>query len=254
MRSFFINKPVILLVFPIIVFILHGCSNTLESPEITGTEFFPLEIGRFIEYDIEERIYSTTSPVQVLNYQIREEIAESFLDIENEVAYRLERFRREQSTQPWELDSVWTVKKTVARVLRTENNVTFVKLVFPPNERTTWNGNAFNNLGEEEYRIVNLGESSSVDTMSFSNTLKVIQNDLCSLVSLDNRNEEYAEGVGLIYKEDWKLSISLLGTCPDSIDVYCNSQIIQARPPLPFENCIEFGRIFTQKIIAYGKN
>lgn len=257
MNRFFTNKPVVLLIILTTVFLLQSCSNTFETGEITGSEYFPLEIGQFTEYNVEERIYSTTNPVEVLNYQIREEITESFLDINDEVAYRLERFRREMNTQDWELDSVWAVKKTTSQALRTENNITFVKLVFPPSERTTWNGNAFNSLGEEEYRITNLGESTTVDTMTFSNSLKVIQSELCSFVSLKNRNEEYAAGIGLVYREDWQVSFKqnpLTATCVDSLGTFCDIEIIQNRPAIPFEDCIEFGRILTQKIIAYGKN
>ncbi|MDX2301160.1 MAG: hypothetical protein NW226_00110 [Microscillaceae bacterium] len=245
----------LVLILPLCIFLIKACTSTIDpSLETQGREYFPVEIGQFIEYEVEERVYTTLNPVQVFNYQIREEITESFLDIENEPAYKLERFRREQSNEAWALDSVWVIKRTAGQALRTENNRTFIKLIFPPNEKTTWNGNALNSLGEEEYRIVNLGEASTIGDMTFPNTLRVVQNNLCSLVELDLRNEEFAENVGLIYKEDWRLSLKLSGSCIDSLEVYCEEKVKELRPPIPLESCIEFGRIYTQKIIAYGKN
>ena len=216
--------------------LLLGCSRQIEvSPAQVGYPYFPLEVGQFAEYDLTDVTYSLSASPITVQYQVREVVRETSVDLEGQERYRIERFVRDQASQPWELDSIWSAWRTVTQAARTENNVTFVKLVFPFGESLKWNGNAFNDRGKEEYRLRNVGKPFAVNAQSFTETVTVLQSDTAAnLIDQDKRWEVYAKNVGLIYAE--KVVVQF---CADS-DCLGQRQI-------------SYGTQRTQKLIAHGK-
>lgn len=253
----FKNLPIVWLALVLLCF--TRCDSTVEpNDQILGLLYFPLETGNFIEYEVEEIQYNLVGNTERLHYQLREEITESFIDIDGDIAYRQERFRRNSSADPWEPvpnAAIWVVQRNNFQAFRTENNQTLVKLVFPLSEGNTWDGNARNGREREEYQMIDFGLGFVLDTVEYSPTLRVIQNDGCNLVNQDRRTEVYAEGIGLIYREIWNVEFeSDPGSpCLDTTRLYCESIIADTIPPKPNEDCIKFGNIFTQKIINHGK-
>lgn len=186
-----------------------GCTRDWEETEPTaartGHEFFPLETGRFIEYDVVEILHSLTSPPVTRRSQVREVVRQAFTDAEGQPAFRLERLRRSTTAEPWQLDSVWTARLETSRAVKTAGNVPVVKLVFPVRKDLRWNGNALNGRGAEEYRIRWYDQPLAVGQQFFARTLEVVQREDSSLVSLERRVERYARGVGLVESEDTRL-------------------------------------------------
>ena len=211
-----------------------GC----ESPESTprrgaGYDYFPLETGRYIEYEISEIRYDVTSAIPSrATYFLREVCGQSFLGTTGIEQFPIERYKKTLPEAPWTLDSIWTAYQLPDRAVRVENNVTFVKLAFPLTDQGTWNGNLLNARPEENYQAqFNAAFPAQND---FPESLTVVQRRDSSLVSLYKRNEVYAPGVGLVYKEDISLE-------------YCQEA-----------SCIGSGKIDTgisriMKIIKYGK-
>jgi len=199
-----------------------------------GYDFFPLETGRFIEYDVQEMQYPLARPPVLTTYQVKERIGEAFTQTEGIASYRLERFRRSDERQSWLLDSVYTLRRETTRALRTEHNVAYVKLVFPVSEGLRWNGNAFNARDSETYELRNLDQPFRVGTQTFARTLSVLQREDSSLVSLQRRNECYARNIGLIYRENTQV-------------FYCNS------PDCLGKGTIDFGTKLIYRIRTYGK-
>ncbi len=191
-----------------ILFTLYACTTSTIEPDTgnTGYNYFPLETGRFMVYNVQETFYSLTANPVVRNYQVKEVVSESYTDLSNEEAFKLLRYTRPDAAVSWTLDSVWTAKRTINRAIRTENNVDFVKLVFPAKDKQTWNGNAMNTRGEDDYQISVSKQPFTVNNQPYENTLMVLQQmDTISLVSRDQRMEVYAEDIGLIYKESVQL-------------------------------------------------
>jgi hypothetical protein len=71
-----------------------------------------------------------------------------------------------------------------------------------------WNGNAFNNLGYQEYSIESLNIPFQLNNVIFDSSLTVIQNYKSNLLEFENSKEIYATGIGLIYKEDVQVEIN----------------------------------------------
>lgn len=225
-----------LLLISVFTLFFTSCDTSPLEPdsEVFGYQYFPLETGQFTEYEIEETTYTVLDPPKTTNYLLRETVADSFVDGEGDIAFRIKRFRRETSLDAWELDSVWAAKRTPSQAIRIENNQTFIRLVFPVEKDKEWNGNAFNALGEDAYAITRLDKSQEINSQTFDATLEVVQANDSSAVSLDKRSETYAEDIGLIYKNTTQL-------------VYCTE------PDCIGQGIISSGKTLTQKIIVYGK-
>jgi hypothetical protein len=237
-----IKLPNFYLVITYSIIGLGACtsSNFEPSDEVLGYDYFPLEVGSFVEYEVEEQTYITLGQgiPTIKNYQIREEIPQIFIDIEGDRAFRIERFRRANANFAWQLDSVWVAKRTNSYATRVENNRTFVKLGFPTKNGLRWNGNAFNTLGDDRYEITDFSKPLKINDLEFDNTLKVLQADDSSRVSLDRRMEIYAKGIGLVSKEYNQV-------------FYCQPD--PTNPSACQTITVDFGRIIKQKIINYGK-
>lgn len=172
------------------------CQNQLK-----GTEFFPLEVGYFVEYDVNEEEVSLGRPAIIRQYQIKELIAERYTDPGGKIAYRVARLRRNLDGQRWQPDSTITLRLQVDHVIRNENGRDFVKMLFPPAEKLSWNGNIYNTLGEDSYELKNVNQPLKVGGATFERTATVVQQNDSTLVNQDKRVEVYAAEVGLIYRE-----------------------------------------------------
>ncbi len=84
-----------------------------------------------------------------------------------------------------------------------EDNVTFVKLVFPPKLGLDWNGNARNDQDEKRYEITDVNVAGAVNGLAFDSTLTVLQNDEDLFILRSLEFEQYAAGAGMIFKEQF---------------------------------------------------
>jgi hypothetical protein len=178
-----------------------SCKPITSTPHLSGYDYVPLETGRFIIYDVDERQYSLVTPPIQRIYQVKEVTGLAYTDVTGSPAFRLLRFRRSGEGRPWQIDSVWSARRSNDEAIRTENGVDFVKLRFPVSDRLRWNGNRYNSNGEEQYETRNSGQPYRVSDKQFDGTVTVIAQQDSTLVSQDKRIEVYARRVGLIYKE-----------------------------------------------------
>lgn len=183
------------------------------APPKTGKDFFYPMLRQAIIYDVQETQYALTSAPVIKNYQLKEVVASFFTETDGKESLRIERYRREKDTQNWAIDSVFLAKKEIDKALKSENNVTYVKLIFPVSEGLKWNGNAYNSLENDTYEIKKLNQSFQTNGQNFPKTLTVIQQNDSTLVDLKRIIEVYAEGVGLIYQEKIKVSFCNSGDC-----------------------------------------
>ena len=193
-------------------FLLFACDNldgNLPSPQDGGKFFYP-KIGQSVVYEVEDTQYELTGKFTVKSYQLKEMNVSAFKDLDGKEALRIERYRRENETQKWMIDSIFIAKKEVDKALKTENNVTYVKMSFPIKENLKWNGNAYNLLGNDSYEMKKVNQLFQTNGQKFNNSVTIVQQNDSTLVNLKKRIEVYAEGIGLIYQE--KINVS-----------YCNS-------------------------------
>jgi hypothetical protein len=204
-------------------------SNTV-SP-FTSYSYAPENIGHEIIYDVDSIIKSDFDGLTHTNhFQIRELIADTFTDNQGRPTLRLERYKRLTPNDPWVIYKVWTANKTNVHYEKKEDNITYVKLVFPPSSSVTWNGNSLNFLDSVYYSYLTFNTPDSYNNLSFDSALTVLQNDYEDIIEKNYQAEKYATEVGMYYKEQ------------DSIRYSCCTG----------NDTIEFRRHYTEKIVSYS--
>ena len=197
----------IYIVFTSITLIL-GCKKSNSESVKYYYNYFPLEIGAWIEYDVVDIIHSQLGS-DTAEYQLKEIAAEEFLDNEGRLTYRIERYWRDDSNANWSVKDVWYSNITRTTAEKVEENMRFTKLIFPINISKYWDGNAYNNLEEWEYYYDSLHKPKLINNLSFDSTITVIQRDNENVVEYEKVKEIYAVDIGLIYKSHIDLDINL---------------------------------------------
>lgn len=207
------------LCFLCLVFFASACGSTDGTETIPavgpdmGKSYFFLVEGQFREYDVYEIRYLAVDISDTLEYQLREEVKEAFMS--NGVTSNIiHRFRRQNTTEAWELDSVWSARLETDRAISVENNIPIVKMVFPTIEERKWNGNAFNRRAEDEFRVITFDPAQNEDNntsyqvpipgiaISFSEVMVIEQHEDEDMITFrDNRVEVYKDSVGLVFKQ-----------------------------------------------------
>jgi hypothetical protein len=220
-----------------LISILISCEDKDIAPYSLTEErdYLPLQKGLFNVYHVKEIVYNAISGDAVKEYYLKELVTDSLLDGSGSYSYVINRYTKNSLPETWKLDSVWTARYQASQVVKVENNVPLVKLVFPIKNGKKWDGNAFNSKGEEIYEMDSLYFSRSYNTLTFDSTLVQTQKHDSSSISQDYRQEIYAKGFGLIYKK------SII------------TANLQKNGSLVFPIQIASGIDFTQTIVSYGK-
>ncbi|WP_240625903.1 hypothetical protein [Spirosoma pollinicola] len=194
--------------------VLSGCRLPNELPVTPDQNYFPLETGRYIIYEVQENLYVLhTEPVQ-RSYQLKEVTGVAYTDVTGQTAFPLRRYRRATADQPWQADSLWSARLVTNEAIRTENSQDVVSLLIPISNGLRWNGNRHNSYDVEMYEARNVDQPFRVLTKLFNETATVVAQDDSTLVSQEKRLAVYAREVGLIYKERTSLQFcTALQTC-----------------------------------------
>jgi hypothetical protein len=205
-----------------------ACKREVIPPDEVelGKEYYPLAIGRFVEYDIDSTIYNDfTKDTEFVHREFRDEVVSDFLDGEGRFSYIIQRYTRISSAQPWSEYLTYYATQTNFKVEIVENNLRFIKMVLPVKLNTNWKGNVYipaASSGSEniswyadwDYKYKNINESFFNGVKNYNNTLEVsasIGRDGLGLEgdstlpdvysSFTKYREFYAKNVGLIYRE-----------------------------------------------------
>ena len=236
-KHFLLKRVIIPLAF---ILSITGCSETMD-PDLSnfGYDYYPMEVGDFRIYHTTSIRYNLNGTIDTVSYLVKEQAEELSKNVDGSDRLILGRYSADIGTNIWRKDSLWAVFIDPSKVVVSEANIDFIKLVFPLTKFSNWDGNATNSLEEEFYKVEDKGISFSYDilsdTLSYENTLTVVHKDLIDPAKLtedDFRKEVFAVDIGLVYK--LKIKINYCSTCGET-------------------GKIEDGFIFEQKLIAFGK-
>lgn len=205
-----------LLIFPFI-FLFSACSTEEIDPVSieSGKDFFPVEIGGFRIYRVDTTTYTFAGEVENGSYYWRELISDTLYRQEGSLVYRLELSRSASPNGPWGVDSVWTLRKDEDKVLKTENNRTYVKLRFPLKEGSSWDGNQFNIFQDSNsifrYTVRNLGQTGEVAGL-FRPSATIIQKIDSNCINKSVFFETYFKGIGLGKKQSSFIQYDVSGS------------------------------------------
>lgn len=206
-----------------IALMFASCEKIVEDfdPSKFGFDYFPLEIGKSWTYQVDSIIYDDNgASVIETSSQVKEEIVESYEDETGETIFRIERFWRDSDSTSWEVTDVWVAYANESQAFRVEENLKFIKFVFPALEGKRWNGNIFFDesstiitisgeslamfRGWNDARITSIDISEEVGRNNYNQVATVLLTDDREENTVERRFalEKYARGVGLIYKEN----------------------------------------------------
>jgi hypothetical protein len=199
-----------------IVLSVSSCKDKTDDYIVDyGYEYFPMDSGHYVIYDVDSIIYRNADPqaIDSIRFQLKEFYAGTFFDsIQNQLKYRVEYQKRDNENAPWQNERVWYAVKEQTNVQMVENDIKFIKLIFPPRENTEWDGNIYaaktgqyQYLNDWTYTYLNVDKPATVNGLSFDKTLMVSHVGDSNLIELLKSREMYAKGVGLIYKEFVKM-------------------------------------------------
>ena len=183
--------------------LLMGCTKDKETVSAIDYRYYPIAIGDSMIYQVS--LFNKDLNTYDSTYQLLERVESIFNDNEGRQTYRIERYVRKTDADAWSIYKVWTVNRTSINIEKQEDNITYIKLIFPVKLNKTWNGNAKNIFADdfEDYKIITLNEPMQTMNYSFDSTLKVQQIDYDYGFEKRNHFEVYATGVGMIYKDQY---------------------------------------------------
>lgn len=238
------KKDISLLIILFFIVLIFSCKKETIGPVDVGYSYFPVNIGHWITYEVDSTVWDgfidVDSPghVRTYHYNIREIVESEYYDNEGRLTQRLERYQKLCDTCDWFIKDVWAVNLTPSTAEKVEENYRFVKLAFPIESSASWNGNAFNILGEQDYEYEDIFEPYTVSSMNldstlnvntFDSTVTVIENIDGNAIEAYNQYEIYAKNVGMIFRRYMALT---------SLDVVTHDTVA--------------GKDYTYKIISYG--
>lgn len=208
-----------LVVCSLVVVALSACKEEtiVEPPD--GTGYFPLEIGQELEYRTDSIIFDDApggNTLDTFSGFVLERITGLTSNGSGDSVFTIERSFRRNAGAPWQLTDIWTTEADGHFAYRTEENLRLVKLRFPLNSNTSWDPTQFFNddieveVGTETIemytnwvgRVLEIGEPKTIGAFSYDDVLTVQQADDDNLIERRYVFEQYAAGVGLVFRAD----------------------------------------------------
>lgn len=225
-------KNLSVIVFSSLFFMLciSACQDEIEKldEDFLGFEYYPLEVGKYWVYEMDSITYMSGGQlIDTSKLFVKEEIVEILEDNNGDSLFRIERFLKYDLNDVWGIKDVWTASKNHENGLKTEENLKFVKFVFPPVKSKTWDGNIFFDeniniaVGGEFLQVYKNWNYKITDIESSVTWFGTSYNDVVSINQVDNESqlerrfseEKYAKGIGLIYKRMIILDTQCIEDC-----------------------------------------
>ena len=190
------------------LFLFTSCKKTPEP--FFGYEYFPMEEGRFVEYEVMEVVHDEGGNPQhdTIRYRLRTVVGETIIDNENRVARKLYRYSYDLQTGDLIDERVWSQVIDGGRAEVVEENQRKIRLVFAITLDKEWDVNAFNPEEEQEVYYDEIHKSYD----QIDSTVRVEYEDFFSLVDYERKYEVYANHIGLMKRSFKDLVINNFDT------------------------------------------
>jgi len=197
MRSKFLTYSIACL--SLMVLVVYSCSEKKEEtvPEL-GTLYFPLQSGLERIYLVDSLAYDNNTGSTIIDtfqYYYKEQIGTSFTNDAGEVGYFISRYYADTPEGNWKPTFRWTAYQNQLLAKQVEDNQVFVKQVYPLNATKNWDGNMYNNIGEQRFRVI----AFEAPYGNYANTVLIQHQNDSNFIELIRKEERYAKGIGLVY-------------------------------------------------------
>lgn len=178
--------------------ILLSCENDPEFVEPdSGLDYFPITEGTYVIYDVDSIVYNDfTRDTDRYFYQVKEEIG---LALSSDNHRELLRYYRNSDSSEWVLRKRYAIFRDSREARRLEENNLITNLVFPLIPGQQWNGNKYNSLNEESFKLLSLSEKDTFNSFVIENLAHVEHYNSENLIEKRSAEEKFAKGIGLVY-------------------------------------------------------
>lgn len=132
---------------------LFSCKRKVDTTIDISNDYYPIEIGRFVEYRVDSTIWSSfdcANNQRASHCYLKYTIADTFRDDQDRLSYRVDVLSRKEDTMTWKPFKVMYTTLTPASVETVESNYRFVKMVLPIKDGITWKGNTYIPSGDPD--------------------------------------------------------------------------------------------------------
>lgn len=226
-----------------------SCEKQTDTSDYDiGYNYLPDDSGSFVIYQVDSIIYDDfDNSRRNRTIYLKEKIGEQFTDNLGRQAKKILRYYSDTMTTVWELFNVDYLVKNDLTAERVEDNLRYIKLVFPNDVNKKWLGNKYITipppyiidtsnyyLNDWKYTIVNRDRYYDNGRKIFDSTMLVSHIQDSSAITKTYSIERYARSVGLVYREFWIVTG-------------------QINIGAPWEDRAQKGFILRQYAIDYGK-
>ncbi len=260
-----IHIPPALAILIFIGLCLSCSKRETETPDqnlaLQQQAYFPLSIGQYADYQVDSVVYDFQSGGSVRRDSstvlVREILTDTLRDQTGQLLYKVERYERQGPNQAWSLAHIGTAGRTLDQAFKTEQNLRYLKMIFPMNRRSEWDGNLWIDKDREieiagerirpfsnwYYEVDSIDIRRVVGKFTFDSTLVITEADDNNVIERRFSRALYAKNVGLIERTQIILDSQYCNQTPPPSD--CTTR--------PWEIKGERGYILRQRIIAWGK-
>ena len=233
---------------------------TYDSGAAEQYAYFPLQIGKYIIYKVDSVVYDFAAGGGTMldssSIFVRELVSDTLRDQNGQLLYTIERSARTTPDQSWELQDIGTAARNSSQAIRTENNLRFLKLIFPMDRRSAWDGHMWIDVNREieiagermrpfvnwQYEVDSIDIQTNIGPFTFDSTLVVTEVDENNIIERRYSKVRYAKNVGLVWREQFILDSQYCNQIPPPSD--CETR--------PWEIKAERGYILRQVVVAFN--
>lgn len=222
--------------------------------------YFPLKIGKFLVYQTDSVVFDfSLSGITVRDSTrtyVKEVVADTFRDVSGALTFIIERYERANEMAPWIIKQTAAAIRTPSQAIYSESNLRFLKLIFPLDLRSEWNGNLWIDQDREieiagerlrpfsnwAYQVDSLNIPAAVGQFTFDSTLLITEADDQNIIERRLSRVRYAKNIGMVWREQWILDTQYCNQIPFPAD--CETR--------PWEQKAEKGYILQQTLISFN--
>ena len=217
MKSTYSRFRIFLLLIPAFI-VIASCKKTTEPPVDYKHEYYPIDSGRYVIYEVDSVTYDNFfNPIHIdtAHFQLKVMVGSVFTDNLGRTSYRIDRYRRANDTSAWTLTDVWSATRNNSTLETLDENLRFVKLVFPPKITSSWAGNSFIDVNDPLLAFYNgwtysysaLDVPMTIDSFNLDSTLTQVGVNDSNLIEQRLSIEVYSKHLGLVKKDERHLLI-----------------------------------------------
>ncbi len=247
----------------LLLFSLAACDRQIAIPKSQAAEqyaYFPLEMGKYVVYAVDSIVYDFSANGGIVQDSshtlVKELVGDTLRNSTGQLIYKIERYERASDTSAWELRSITSAERTASQAIRTENNFPFLKLIFPMDKRSEWDGNLWLDVNREieiagermrpftnwNYEVDSIDVPNQIGQFAFDSVLVVTEADDNNVIERRLSRVKYAKHVGVVWREQLILDSQ-----------YCN----QSPPPddcttKPWLEKAEKGYVLRQVVLEFN--